>query len=248
MNRPRERGAEADTTAAATLAVVVASGVRFYAEGLAMALAADERISVLLAVPGADALLSVLVRAEPDVVLLDLAGMDEVDELREMVSAAAPVPFVALAVRDREAEVIGWAEAGVAGIVTRSASLEDLNEAIFAAARGESPCSPTIPAVLLRRVAAAARESSGSPLLPALTAREREIADLLVLGLTNKEIAARLFLGVSTVKNHVHNLLRKLDASSRVEAVARMKSAAGIMDVAIRASAARHSVAGHPAT
>jgi DNA-binding NarL/FixJ family response regulator len=219
--------------------VVVASGVRFYAEGLAQALDIDERISMLLAVPDVEALLSILLEAAPDVVLLDLAGMDDLDELREIVTAAAPVPFVALAVRERDAEVIGWAEAGVAGIVTRSASLMELNEAIFAAARGEAPCSPMVPAVLLRRVAAAARESPRAAPMPALTAREREITDLLALELTNKEIAARLFLEVSTVKNHVHSVLRKLDASSRGDAVARMKRASGVMDVAIRAAAAR---------
>jgi DNA-binding NarL/FixJ family response regulator len=225
--------------------VVVASGVRFYAEGLAQALATDHRISVVLAVPDVEALLAVLVDAHPDVVLLDIAAMDEVAELRQVVTAAAPVPFVALAVREHDADVIGWAEAGVAGIVTRMASLDDLSDAIFAAARGESPCSPAIPAVLLRRVVAAARESPAAP-MPALTAREREIADLLALGLTNKEIAARLYLGVSTVKNHVHNVLRKLDASTRVEAVARMRRASGVMDVAIRASAARSAVAATP--
>jgi DNA-binding NarL/FixJ family response regulator len=219
--------------------VVVASGVRFYAEGLAQVLDGDERISTLLAVPDVETLLAVLVDAAPDVVLLDLAGMDDLDALREIVTAAAPVPFVALAVREREAEVIGWAEAGVAGIVTRSASLAELTEAIFAAARGEAPCSRMVPAVLLRRVAAAARQSPGAAPLPALTAREREIADLLALGLRNKEIATRLFLEVSTVKNHVHSVLRKLDVSSRGDAVARMKRASGMMDVAIRASAGR---------
>ena len=229
------------------IVVVVASGVRFYGEGLAQALATDDRISVVLATPDVDALLSTLVEVDPDVVLLDLAGMDEVEELRQLVRAAKPVPFVALAVRDRDAEVIGWAESGVAGIVTRSASLADLNEAILAAARGESPCSPAIAAMLLRRIAAAARETAGAAPLPALTAREREIADLLALGLTNKEIAAPLCLGVSTVKNHVHNLLHKLDVSTRVEAVARMNRASSVMDVAMRAAARdRRSRAGRP--
>lgn len=228
--------------------VVVASGVRIYAEGLAQALSADERVSVVLAVPDIEALLSVLARVQPDVVLLDLVAFGDLATVRQVVAAAAPVPFVALAVRDHETDVISCAEAGVAGIVTRSASLADLHYAIFAAARGESPCSPTIPGLLLRRVAAAAHEDRGAPPRVALTTREREIADLLALGLTNKEIAGRLYLGVSTVKNHVHNLLRKLDASSRVEAVARMKHASAVMDVATRARAARPpAMAGRPA-
>lgn len=217
--------------------VVVASGVRFYAEGMARILHSDKRVSVVLAVPDVEALVSTLSAADPDVVLLDLATMDDVAALREVIGAAAPIPFVALAVRERDTDVIDWVEAGVAGVVTRSASLADLSNAIFVAARGGCACSPAVPAVLMRRVAAAARERPDTAPMPDLTAREREIMDLLSLGLSNKEIAARLFLGLSTVKNHVHHVLRKLEVTSRAEAVARMRRASGVADVAIRASA-----------
>ena len=73
---------------------------------------------------------------------------------------------------------------------------------------------------LLRRVAEAGAERRRPAPHPELTSREREIGALLVEGLSNKEIAARLLLGVSTVKNHVHNLLGKIDAHTRAEAVA----------------------------
>ncbi len=231
----------------AAIDVVVASGVRFYAEGLASALHSDKRVSIVLAVPDVEALLSTLSAVEPDVVLLDLASMDDVAELREVIAAAAPIPFVALAVREADSDVIQWVEAGVAGIVTRSASLTDLSDAIFTAARGECACSPAVPAVLMRCVAAAAKQRGpDTALVPDLTMREREVMHLLSLGLSNKEIAAKLFLGLSTVKNHVHNVLRKLEVSSRAEAVARMRRASGIADVAIRASAARSAAARQP--
>ena len=172
--------------------------------------------------------------------------MDEVEELRAVVWAAAPVPFVALAVREHDAESSAWAEVRRRRDRHPLGVAPDSADAIFAAARGESPCSPAISS----DAAAAGRRCRqgvpGAEPLPPLTAREREIADLLALGLTNKEIAARLFLGVSTVKNHVHNLLCKLDVSSRVEAVARMNRASSVMDVAMRAAAARPAVAGGP--
>jgi DNA-binding NarL/FixJ family response regulator len=207
------------------LDVVVVSGVRLYAEGLTRALELDPDLSVCATLEDGEALLGLLGDRDPDVVLLDLAGLDDLEDLRALVSVAAPTPFVALGVRAHDAEVLDWAEAGVTGLVTRDASLEELKQVIRGAARGASPCSGTVSAALLRRVAAAARERPEQGELPALTAREREIAELLELGLSNKEIAARLYLGVSTVKNHVHNLLGKLEAGSRTEAVARMRHA-----------------------
>ena len=211
------------------LEVVVVSGVRLYAEGLTRAIGLDPEFSVSATLTNARGLVRLLDDHPPDVVLLDLASLDDLDELRGLVRVAAPVSsFVALGVRAQDAEVLDWAEAGVAGLVTRDASLDELKQVIRGAPNGASPCSGAVSAALLRRVAATARDRPGAVVLPDLTAREREIAQLLELGLSNKEIAARLYLGVSTVKNHLHNLLGKLDASSRTEAVARMRRAAAV--------------------
>ena len=210
------------------LDVAVVSGVRFYAEGLTRALELDPEMSVCATLTDCRALAGLLDEREPDVVVIDLAGLDDLEDVRALVTLARPTPFVALAVRADDAEVLDWAEAGVLGLVTRDASLEEVKRVIRGAARGAPPCSGAVSAALLRRVVAAARERPASAALPALTAREREIAQLLELGLSNKEIAARLYLGVSTVKNHVHNLLGKLEARSRSEAVERMRRAAGV--------------------
>jgi two-component system nitrate/nitrite response regulator NarL len=218
----------ADARRQAGLEVVVVSGVRMYAEGLSRALDADPAMTVSATLGDSAELAALLDERDPDVVLLDLAGLDDLEELRGLVRMAAPTPFVALAVRARDAEVLDWAEAGVMGLLTRDASLEDVPQLIRGVVRGAPPCSGAVSAALLRRVAAAARERPDEPPLPPLTAREREIAELLELGLSNKEIAARLYLGVSTVKNHVHNLLGKLEARSRAEAVARMRRAAAL--------------------
>jgi two-component system nitrate/nitrite response regulator NarL len=210
------------------LEVAVVSGVRLYAEGLTRALELDPEMSVCATLTDGRALAKLLDERDPDVVVLDLPGLDDLEDLRAFVALASPTPFVALAVRADDAEVLDWAEAGVMGLVTRDASLDELKRVIRGAARGAPPCSGAVSAALLRRVAAAARERPTGPPLPALTAREREIVELLELGLSNKEIAARLYLGVSTVKNHVHSLLGKLEARSRTEAVDRMRHAAGV--------------------
>lgn len=215
------------------------SGVRLYAEGLTRELELDPGMSVRATLTDGRALTSLLDEIDPDVVVLDLPSLDDLEDLRALVTLASPTPFVALAVRADDAEVLEWAEAGVMGLVTRDASLDELKSVIRGAARGAPPCSGAVSAALLRRVVSAARERPRSASVPALTAREREIAELLELGLSNKEIAARLYLGVSTVKNHVHNLLGKLEARSRSEAVDRMQRAAGVSGTQLSLAARR---------
>jgi DNA-binding NarL/FixJ family response regulator len=128
---------------------------------------------------------------------------------------------VTLGVDDGDDDVLAWAEAGVSGYVARDASFEDLVETVRAVARGELRCSPRLAATLLRRVTALAGDAPHSA--TRLTQREREISSLLEAGLSNKEIAGRLYIELPTVKNHVHNILRKVGASRRGEAAALLR-------------------------
>jgi DNA-binding CsgD family transcriptional regulator len=123
---------------------------------------------------------------------------------------------------------VACAEAGVVGYVGAEGSLDDVTAAIEGAARGEPRCTPQVVAALLRRVAALAGEVRPTRVgLPALTGREHQVVALIEAGLSNKEIARRLHVEVATVKNHVHNILKKLQARSRVEIVARVRQVQG---------------------
>jgi two-component system, NarL family, nitrate/nitrite response regulator NarL len=210
---------------AACVSVLLVTPIRLYADGIADALSALATIAGVTVVPSIDAAAGEQEREPRDVVVLDLAGIDDVAAAQAFVNAAAPAPVVALAVREHDQEVIAWAERGAMGIVTRRAGLDDLRHAVEAAARGEFGCSSWVATALLRRVAEAGAERRRRAPHPELTSREREIGALLVEGLSNKEIAGRLLLGVSTVKNHVHNLLAKIDARTRAEAVAVLMAA-----------------------
>jgi DNA-binding NarL/FixJ family response regulator len=109
---------------------------------------------------------------------------------------------------------------GVAGYVTRGASMDDVLEAIQAAARGEVRCSPRVAGFLFRHIASLAKEQSPSPVqTSALTARESQILELLRQGMTNKMISRRLGIELPTVKNHVHSVLAKLGVHRRAEAM-----------------------------
>ncbi len=131
---------------------------------------------------------------------------------------------MALAVSEVESDVLAWAEAGVVGYVPREASLEDLVSTIEAVVRGELRCSPRIAATLFRRVTKLSANRRHTPQGIHLTPRELEILDLIDHGLSNKQIAGKLGIEVATVKNHVHNILEKLQVNRRGEAAARMRS------------------------
>jgi two-component system, NarL family, nitrate/nitrite response regulator NarL len=201
--------------------VLIVSAIRLYRDGLSHVLGRDARVQVTgvyetiersIAQPPGEA-------ERPDVVLLDTSAPDALRDIR-LVSAEFPgTKVVALGVGRDDADVITCAEAGVAGYVFRDASIEELVATVHSAARGELLCSPEMAGTLLRRVANLAR-TSGSVERAHVTRREREILQLIDDGLSNKEIAARLFIEVATVKNHIHHILEKLGARTRSEAVA----------------------------
>jgi DNA-binding NarL/FixJ family response regulator len=158
----------------------------------------------------------------PEAVLLDLPARLGLGALEELGRAAPGARVVALNVaEDDEAAVIAWAEAGVGGLLAREVDVAEVERAVETTASGGTVCSPQLAAVLLKRVAQGAEERPAATV--PLTAREREIAALIDQGLSNKEIAARLEIGLPTVKNHVHNLLTKLKASRRGQAAAMLR-------------------------
>lgn len=200
---------------------MVAAAVRLYRDGLTQSLSASMRVVSVTA--DAPATLREAARLAPDVLLLDASMPGALSLVKEISDASPRTRVVAFAVDDaREAEVLACAEAGVAGWVGRDASAEEMVEVVMRAARGELLCSARTAALLSRRLAALARERRGPAPAPApaaqLTPREAEIGELLCRGASNKQIARTLGLKLTTVKNHVHNILEKLGVRSRAEA------------------------------
>jgi DNA-binding NarL/FixJ family response regulator len=203
--------------------VLVVSAIRLYREGLAESLARDGRFDVAGTAAGVDECLDAVRTLRPDVVLLDLTTADALAAVRAV--AGSETRLIALGVREVESDVVEAAEAGVSGYVGRDASLQELVDAVECTARGESPCPPQIAALLIGRIAAAAR-GPAPDLASKLTPREAEIVELIDEGLSNKQIAGRLSIEPATVKNHVHNILEKLDVTRRGEAAAALRRAA----------------------
>jgi DNA-binding NarL/FixJ family response regulator len=203
--------------------VMVVGDVRLYREGIAASLEHRADLEVVCTGTSSDAQR----RAgeyDPDVVVLDMATPRSLDLVRGIVSSMPQARVVAFAVEETEHDILLCAEAGAAGYVASDGTLEDLVDTVRSVARGEMLCSPRIAASLFRALRVQAPEVSIDRLALTLTAREREIAPLLERGLSNKEIASQLNIEVATVKNHVHNLLEKLQVGSRGEAAARLRS------------------------
>ena len=205
---------------AVTVDVFVLAGVRLYREGIASALAQDDRFRVVGAAADGAAALAQLRESAPDVVLVE-AGRAEAPALVRAVRAHAPeATVVALGIAEEEADVLPLAEAGIAGWITRDASVDNLRETVASAAAGEVRCSPRMAATLLQHLAWLADDRRRRQASGGLTRRQREIVALIDQGLSNKEIAGRLSIELATVKNHVHNILEKLQVSRRGEAAA----------------------------
>ena len=204
--------------------VLIVAEIRLYREGLAEMLQGEPEIDVVAIASGADEAVRELRERQPDVVLLDVAIPENAWLARALMAAVPGARIVALAVPEIEQEVLACAEAGVAGYVTREGSVEDVVAAVSAVARGEVLCSPRMAASLFQRVATLALERSPASIETRLTNRELEILDLIDQGLSNKEIARRLTIELSTVKNHVHNILDKLNVNRRAEAAAHARA------------------------
>lgn len=161
----------------------------------------------------------------PDVVLLDIRmpGLDGLDALTRIRALPNPPAVVMLTAFDTEAFVTTALEAGACGFLLKTSPPEQLVAAVHAAAAGEMPFSPEV----LRRVVALAVRSGarGDDPLDGLSDREREVALAVAEGLTNAEIAERLFLSIATVKTYVNRLFEKAAVTNRVQLALKVERA-----------------------
>jgi len=206
-----------------TIRIFIADDNRLLREGLVSMLAEQKDIVVIGKAPSGTDALEKIINLRPEIALIDI-GMPDKDgiELTRALHDEAPeVKVIILGMIDLTDEIMQCIEAGAAGYVLKEASFDSLVETIHSVHRGESFCSPQMTASLFSRVAELA--SGQLSKIPSssikLTARELEVTHLIAEGLPNKEIAKRLFIETQTVKNHVHNILDKLQLQNRLEAV-----------------------------
>jgi two-component system NarL family response regulator len=200
--------------------VFIADDNRLLREGLAAMLIEIEDIHVVgMASSGMQALEHIK-KLVPDIALVDIGMPDKdgLDVTQALHTDLPEVKVIILGMPDLTDEIMTCIEAGAAGYVLKEASFEYLVESIRLVQQGESFCSPRMAASLFSRVAELVRERIPESAVK-LTPREVEVVNKIADGLSNKEIADKLFIEEQTVKNHIHNILDKLQLHNRLEAV-----------------------------
>jgi DNA-binding NarL/FixJ family response regulator len=165
-----------------------------------------------------------LVRAErPDVVLMDIRmpGTDGLEATRRIAEdpALAAVHVVILTTFELDDYVFEALRAGAAGFLVKDTEPADLIAGVRVVAGGDALLSPGVTRTLIAEFAARSARPPGSELLAELTAREREVTELVAKGLSNEEIAAEFVLSPATVKTHVNRAMMKLGARDRAQLV-----------------------------
>jgi len=195
-----------------------------YRDSLGHCLTQIEPFSVVYSASGVDGMSDALFVGKPDVMIQEfgLCQRREVGWCEALPTALFRIKTIVIGVPDREEDILACIEQdGAAGYLLTSASLHDLLVSINAVMKGETLCSPRVASLAFDRMSTLARQVDHVHPLNGgkLTRREAEIVRLIDEGLSNKEIAARLHIEVSTVKNHVHNILDKLHLRNRYSAV-----------------------------
>jgi DNA-binding NarL/FixJ family response regulator len=170
--------------------------------------------------------LAVAAQTRPDVVLMDLKMpvLDGVSATRRLRVQLPNCRVVALTTFEDDELVFEGLRAGAVGYLLKDAPVARLVEATLAAARGESVLQPSVASKVLARLSRLSEPApADSGLSARLSEREQEVLRLIARGASNKEIAAALFLAEGTVKNHVTNILTKLEVGDRTQAALRAR-------------------------
>ncbi|GAA3409068.1 response regulator transcription factor [Streptosporangium vulgare] len=208
--------------------VLLVDDQALFREALATLLATHDAVEVVGEAGNGDEAIRRAAELTPDVVLMDLRMpvLDGVAATRRLRADHPGIGIVALTTFDDDEDVFAALRAGALGYLLKDVSSARLIEAVLAAARGESVLQPSVAAKVVAQFVRL--PSTGAPepqpLVVPLSDRELEVLCLLATGHSNREIAATLHLAEGTVKNHVTNVLSKLNARDRTQAALRARS------------------------
>ncbi|MCW2736557.1 response regulator transcription factor [Nocardioides sp.] len=201
--------------------VLVVDDQELFRRGLIMLLSGDSDIEVVGEAADGVTATELAVKTAPDVILLDVrmprrTGVEACRGIKEAVPSAK---IIMLTVSDEEADLYESVKNGASGYLLKDSSIEEVAQAVRVVNEGQSLISPSMAVKLIDEFKQMSKpEREQGPALR-LTERELEVLRLVAKGLNNREVAKELFISENTVKNHVRNILEKLQLHSRMEAV-----------------------------
>src|SRR5438093_2850962 len=216
MNRPLQ----VDEQALGQVRVLIVDDHDLFRSGLRNLLE-DEGVHVVGEASAGQEALNIVREVAPDVVVMDLnmPGMGGVEATRHITTIAPLTRVVMLTISEEDSDVMDAILAGACGYLLKDSSIQDLMAGIRAASLGESLISPNIAAKVLQRVRATSTQPEIANTIRAeLSDREIEVLKLIANGKDNAVIAAELHISPKTVKNHISNILMKLQIDNRIQA------------------------------
>jgi DNA-binding NarL/FixJ family response regulator len=184
-------------------------------------LLAEQGLQIAGEAQNGDVALRLVAELAPDVVVMDLnmPGPSGVETIRQITASSPLARVVVLTISDDDADVVNAVMAGACGYLLKDASVDQLIAGIRAAAAGEALISPQIAAKMLQLLRAQQSNSDAAETIRAeLSDREIQVLKLIANGKDNAEIARQLYISPKTVKNHISNILMKLQIENRIQA------------------------------
>lgn len=208
------------------LRILIADDHLLFRDGLRALLTAAPDTDLIGEAATGDEAVVLTSKLQPDVVVMDLQmpELNGIEATRQIVQASPHVGVLVVTMFEDDGSVFAAMRAGARGYLLKGAKYDEMLRAIRAVGGGEAIFSPAI-AVRLMEYFANIRPATVPQVFPELSEREREILGLIAQGQKNAEIAAALFLSPKTVRNHVSNILSKLQVADRTAAIIRAREA-----------------------
>ena len=222
---PGTTGGDAGTRRPDPIRALIVDDHALFRRGLEMVLDTEDDVEVVGEASDGTEAVEKAGESLPDVVLMDIRmpRSSGIEACRAMKEVAPSAKIVMLTISDEEEDLFEAIRAGASGYLLKDIPLDEVADVVRAVHGGQSLINPSMAAKLLTEFAALARRDGGDRAqevpAPRLTDREIEVLKLVARGMNNRDIAKELFISENTVKNHVRNILEKLQIHSRMEAV-----------------------------